>query len=70
MHPDRSYDLYYLDYADKVKQAMEVIIAEVQAAVPFTIPNPMEIHGMFRAGPTQYVVLKSWTPITSEEDLR
>ena len=70
MNPDRSYELYYLDYADEVKLIVEVIVAEVQTAVPLTIPDLMEVHGTFYAGPTQYVVLKSCTPITGEEDLR
>lgn len=70
MNPDRSYELYYLDYADEVKQVVEVIVAEVQTAVPLTIPDLMEVHGTFYAGLTQYVVLKSWIPITGEEDLR
>jgi len=70
MNPDCSYELYYLDYVDRVKQVVEVIVAEVQTAVPLTIPNLMAVHGTIHAGATQYVVLKRYIPITSEEDLR
>jgi len=70
MNLDHSYELYYLDYADKVKQIVEVIVAEVQTAIPLTIPNLMTVHGTLCVGVTQYVVHKRWTPITSEEDLR
>ena len=68
MYPDRSYTLYYLDYPEKPKNTVEVLILEIQTAMPVTIPDYMVIHGTLWVGITQYVVLKKVRLCNQEEE--
>ena len=61
MYPDHSYTLYYLDYPERPKNIVEVLVLELQTAIPVTIPDYMAIHGTLKIGNTQYVVLKKRT---------